>query len=379
MRRMDLWKLSLLNVFAAPLRSMLTVLGMAIGIGAILAVVTLGDAGKTQVRSEMARLGIDKVWITGAQETMLQQGDGNLLAEALQLKAAETVYASAEAVCGEREETAAIVGCEAEYLHMTGVEIVSGRMLYPVEWEADGRGLLLGENAAKALAAAAGDIIELFGRPFLVRGIVRGSDAFSRVDPSEAIFVPVKTLYAFIGTTIHEIMLDVPSGMLPQTAAAMASNVLANRRGLNVETMTLQVQMEAADSVIETFVEVLKWVALVCVLVGGIGVMNILLVSVRERRREIGIMKSLGATHRQICTLFLLEAVSYALLGGVLGVGLGHMLISIAGLSIGLAAQAEAADCICVFLAAVMIGVFFGVMPASRAAALTCVDALQEE
>lgn len=379
MKRMDLWKLSLMNVFAVPVRSLLTVLGMAIGVGAILAVITLGEAGKTQVRSEMDRLGIDKVWLTASQEASLHRGDAALLTDALQVGAAETVYASTEAVCRKRREPITVVGCEPSYLTMTGAKLVFGRMLYPLEWEADGRSLLLGEAAAQKLRACVGDVVEIHGKPFLLRGILRGSDSFSRVEISSCAFLPIKTLQAFLGEEIHEIMLAVPPGMEPQAAAAMAEHVLESRRRIHVDTLTMQVQMEAADDVVEIFVDVLKWVAIVCILVGGIGVMNILLVSVRERRREIGIMKSLGTTHRQICTLFLLEAVSYALIGGVTGIGLGHLLIVIAGQSIGLMAQESAADCICVFLAALMIGVFFGVLPASKAAALKCVDALQDE
>ena len=107
--------------------------------------------------------------------------------------------------------------------------------------------------------------------------------------------------------------------------------------------------------------------------------MNILLVSVRERRREIGIMKSLGAMQGQICALFLTEAVLYAVIGGVLGILLGAVLIVAAGGSIGLAPILRLENGAAVFLAAVAVGLFFGVTPAFRAASLRCVDALREE
>ena len=376
---MDLWRLSLLNVFAAPVRSALTVLGMAIGVGAILAVITLGDAGKMQVKSEMARLGIDKVWITAVEGEQLTQSDAALLSDVLHAETAGTVYASAEAACGEEMETIMVVGCETDYLEMTGVEIISGRRLHPLEWEADGRSLLLGEGAAQTLHAFVGDTVYVFDKPYLVCGIIRGTDGFAKVNPETAVFLPLQTLRSFLGETVHEIMLSVPKDTTPQAAAAMAQNVLWNQRGATVDALTLQVQMEAADSVVEVFVEVLKWVAAVCVLVGGIGVMNILLVSVRERRREIGIMKSLGTTHGQICTMFLMEALSYAAIGGLLGIALGKGLILIAGTSIGLSAQAGTVECMAVFAAAMFIGIFFGVSPASKAAGLTCVDALKEE
>ena len=141
----------------------------------------------------------------------------------------------------------------------------------------------------------------------------------------------------------------------------------------------MQVQIEAANSVMSIFVDVLKWVAAICILVGGIGVMNILLVSVRERRREIGIMKSLGTTEGQICLLFLLEALVYALVGGCMGLVIGIGLIETAGRSIGLTPVIRLGDCATVFLAALAVGLFFGVSPASRASRMKPVDALRDE
>ena len=379
MRRMDLWKLSLLNVFASPVRSVLTVLGMAIGVSAILAVLALGEAGKTQVRAEMGRLGIDKVWVSASGEDGLRHGDGRLLADILALDATEVAYASASVKHGSEAVPCAVLGCAQSYLDMTGIALAKGRALYPMEWRADSRSVLLGESAAQAIGARPGDVITLEGIAFVVRGTVQSANAFSRVDASGAVIVPIEALCVLLGQTVHEVLLDVPEGTMPQNVATMAQNVMEMRRGVSVDTLTLQVQMEAADSVITIFVDVLKWVALICILVGGIGVMNILLVSVRERRREIGVMKSLGTTYGQICALFLLEAVLYATLGGVLGILLGFGLIAAAGRSIGLTAWARPADCVTVFLAALAVGIAFGVMPASRAASLKCVDALRDE
>lgn len=379
MKRMDLWKLSLLNVFAAPVRSALTVLGMAIGVSAILAVLALGEAGKNQVRTEMGRLGIDKVWVSAARDEPLRHGDGQLLAERLSLDATEAVYLSAEVTSSHSQAHSSVMGCSAAYLLMTGTQVEDGRALYPMEWAADSRSVLLGGALAEELGVRPGDRIAVQGVPFVVRGTVRSANAFSRLDAATTVIVPIEALCGMLGETVHEIMMDVPEDMEPQTVAAMAQSVMEASRGVPVDTMTLQVQMEAADSVITVFVDVLKWVAFICIAVGGIGVMNILLVSVRERRREIGVMKSLGTTRGQICALFLLEALLYATLGGVLGLLLGFGLIAAAGRSIGLTAWARPGDCAAVLLCAMAVGILFGVMPASRAAALPCVDALREE
>ena len=360
MKRYDFWKLSLLNIFAAPARSVLTVLGMAIGIGAILAVITLGDAGRAQVKSEMTRLGIDRVWLTAAEGETLRHGDGQLLASSLDTAATEQVYAPATARAGRHEESCVLVGCSREYMDMMGTCVLEGRDLYAAEWQAGARSVLLGTALAEKLAVEPGDLISVSGVPLWVRGVIAQGNEMSQVDASGAVFLPIAVFCERMGQSVHEIILSVPEGIAPQAAAAMAQDVMRLKRDMSVEAVTMQVQIEAANSVMSIFVDVLKWVAAICILVGGIGVMNILLVSVRERRREIGIMKSLGTTGGQICLLFLLEALVYALVGGCMGLVIGIGLIETAGRSIGLSPVIRLGDCAAVFLAALAVGLFFG-------------------
>ena len=379
MKRYDFWKLSLLNIFAAPARSVLTVLGMAIGIGAILAVITLGDAGRAQVKSEMTRLGIDRVWLTAAEGETLRHGDAQLLASALAATATEPVYAPATARAGRREESCVLVGCSREYMDLMGTGVLAGRDLYAAEWQPGARSVLLGAALAEKLGVEPGELISVSGVPLWVRGIIAQGNELSQVDASGAVFLPIAVFCEWMGQGVHEIILSVPEGVTPQAVAAMAQDVMRVKRDMSVEAVTMQVQIEAANSVMSIFVDVLKWVAAICILVGGIGVMNILLVSVRERRREIGIMKSLGTTEGQICLLFLLEALVYALVGGCMGLVIGIGLIETAGRSIGLTPVIRLGDCAAVFLAALAVGLFFGVSPASRASRMKPVDALRDE
>lgn len=379
MKRYDFWRLSILNIFASPVRSVLTVLGMAIGIGAILAVLTLGDAGKVQVKNEMARLGIDKVWLTAEGEEQLRHGDAQLLSDALQTTVTEQVYAPAAVWCGHMQATSVVVGCTADYMDVMDTVLLSGRVLYPVEWQAGSRSVLMGENLARELNAVPEDVVSVGGQLFYLRGIVRQRNELSQVDADNAVFLPVEVFCELMGQSVHEITLSVPQDMKPQAVAAMAQDVMRARRNVDAQAVTMQVQIEAANSVIAIFVDVLKWVALICILVGGIGVMNILLVSVRERRREIGIMESLGTTRTQICALFLLEALIYAVVGGIFGVLIGIGLIETASRSIGLLPVIRIRDCVGVFVAAMAVGLLSGVTPASRAAQMKPVDALRED
>ena len=241
------------------------------------------------------------------------------------------------------------------------------------------RSVLLGEALAENLEVEPGELLSVSGVPFWVRGVIAQSNELSQVDASGGFFCPSRFSANGWGRACTRSSSASRKAHTPQAVAAMAQDVMRVKRDLAVDTVTMQVQIEAANSVMSIFVDVLKWVAAICILVGGIGVMNILLVSVRERRREIGIMKSLGTTEGQICLLFLLEALVYALVGGCMGLVIGVGLIETAGRSIGLTPVIRLGDCVAVFLAALAVGLIFGVSPASRASRMKPVDALRDE
>ena len=377
MKHFELWKLSCRNVFAAPIRSFLTVLGFAIGVAAILAVLTLGDAGKEQVQSEMSRLGIDTVWVTGDNTAHpLQAGIGEKLAASTGSTAHELVYLPAQVVKKNGElQTVSVIGCNYEYARSIPVE--KGRNISRAEWNERCGVILTGEKLADEMGWLLGDFVTIFQNTYQICGITGSVDGVSSLPADEGLIVPLDMVNPLTGGQLAEIQLTAGS-LSVKTTKTLAQRTL-DRLETGAQATALEVQMEAASEVVYTFVNVLRWVAFVCMLVGGIGVMNILLVNVRERKREIGIMKSIGTTPVQICILFLLEAFFYALSGGITGLMMGDLLICVAGRSISLPAAADFWDCIAVLFAAAAVGLVFGVLPALRASMLKCVDALRQE
>lgn len=379
MRSVEILVLGIRNVFMAPVRSCLTILGLGIGVASILAVLTLGSAGQSQVRSEMNRLGINKVWVTSDDSQRLQYGEGIRAAETLSLKATEQIYLTGVIEAENRSAVAVIAGCTEAFTEQVGLRFSEGCLLKNYEWGNTQKAVMLGKKLAKELDVKVGDQIKAVQEMLFVRGIVESAEGVTGSDPQETLFVPVHLLLDQTQGTIHKMLVDVPSGKDPGTVAKMIRHMVYLQQGVDADVETMQVQVDAANSVIDTFISVLEWVALICMLVGGIGVMNILLVGVRERRREIGIMQSLGVNRTQITFLFLWEAMIYAILGGVLGIVMGIVLTNTAGKSIDLAAVVQINDCVTVLAAAVCTGLFFGVTPAVKASGLKPVDALRSE
>ena len=374
MKVRDVLWLSATNLIKNPMRTLLTILGLGVGMAAILTVITLGAAGEVQVEREIDKLGVDKVWLTAESGHRLTGDSADKVAKASGAPACGAAYTVGAVAADGEVLPVSVTGYDAGAENVLQPVLLEGRWFTEREYRQGASVAIVSEALASALGGSpVGRRISLGIRQVTVVGVAAPAVAQAT---GALVALPMRTLLdTYPDVSVSEVTVSVPRGVRADEVAAMALASL----GDGFQAATLQTEIDAARSVIRIFVMVLACVAAVCMVTGGIGVINILLVSVRERRREIGLMKAVGGTSGQVAALFLTEAVCYALLGGLLGLVLGVGMIALFGRIIGLNASLTAATALPTLLGAAALGVIFGVAPAVKAAGMQPVDALRQE
>ena len=380
MRLRDAIGLAASALLKAPVRTFLTILGMSVGVAAILAVLTLGGAGEQQVEKEIARLGVNKVWIAAASGSGrgLTPQDGAAVAAAVSAPVCAGSATVATVALGAEVQAAQVAGYDENYVAVHGPTLLVGRLFLPQEYERGAAVALADAALDEALGGAIGLRLQAGARSVRVVGVIQQTAGQMLPGTAGTLVLPLRTYLDTFSGDVTELTVSVPSGRQASAIGDTASALL-NARGGSFSATSLEEEIDAARAVIRIFVMVLACVAAVCMLTGAIGLMNILLVSVRERRREIGLLKAIGGTAGQVALLFLLEAAGYALLGGVAGYLLGVALVRLFCAWIGLGAAVEASTAAVVIGASALLGALFGVLPAMRAAGMQPVDALKGE
>lgn len=366
------------NLMKNPVRTVLTVLGLGVGIGAILTVLTLGSAGEEQVEYEIARLGVDKVWISAEADNQraFTAADSALVSRMTDAPVCAGTATVGPVLFDGKTLAAQIAGYDRGVTEVHQPKLTEGRFFTGAEFETGAAVAVVDERMAESLGGdACGKRIMAGSRALRIVGVIR--DMAQAGAASGTVILPLRTyMDTYVGTHINELTVSVPRGRRAEEVGEEAVQALAQLGG-RYRAASLQEEIDAARSVVRIFVLVLACVAAVCMLTGAIGVMNILLVSVRERRREIGLLKAVGGTAQQVGMIFLLEALCYTCLGCVLGLALGAVMIRLFGALIGLDAALSAQTVLPAVLAACGLGLLFGVAPALGAARLPPVDALR--
>lgn len=371
-------RLTVSSIRSGLMRTLLTILSLAIGVAAVLTVLALGEAGEMRVEDEIGRLGVNKVWIRSVSDgCTLNEADARLISEVVQAPACAGAYTMTRAVHGREAALVQVAGFEATVAAVHAPKLLSGRLLNQQEHLSGAAVCMIDEVLEEYYGGEMlGEYIRSGNRRFRVIGIIKPLTFQTLSGGNGMMVMPLTTIHDTFGTDVAEITVAVQTGQNASDVATLAADMLGKD---GYRTDTLEKEISAAREIVRVFVMVLLCVSFVSMLSGGIGVMNIMLISVRERRNEIGVLKAIGGTSGQVTMLFLFEAAVYALMGGLLGVVLGIGLIRVFGHLIGLPAATGIATIMPVLLCAALVGVFFGVIPAIKAASIPPVEALQSD
>ena len=390
---------------ANRLRTFLTMLGMMIGVAAVIMMLAVGRGAQSTVEDSIATMGSNLFIVLSGSSTAsgVRIGTGN--APTLTLNDADAIGelnsvggvapvspGSAQIVYGSNNWGTFVTGTTPSYVDVANWTIDSGEMFSDADVRASARVAVLGATVAKNLFEeedAVGKVIRVRGSPFTVVGVMaRKGQSLDGRDQDDTVFIPVTTAQRkvfgsqFPGT-VRFIQVKAKTAEAMPAAEREMAQLLRQRHRLSdradddfdIRNMTAVANAAAATAKVMSLM--LGAIASISLLVGGIGIMNIMLVSVTERTREIGIRIAIGARERDILTQFLLEAIIISLFGSLIGVVLGVGAAAIANAAASITVIVTMGSILLAFSVAAAIGVFFGFYPASKAAHLKPIDALR--
>lgn len=391
---------------ANKLRAILTMLGIIIGVGAVVAMVSLGLGVQQKVQNSIAGLGSNLLIVTpgsnspsggvrlaaGSNITLTKQ-DGKAISQQVSgiNAVAPAVSQQFQIIYGNQNWKTSVQGATPEFLAIRNFEVASGTFFSTSDEDTRARVAVIGDTVATNLfggVSPVGQTIRIGQAPFRVIGVL-GSKGQSSMgsDQDDVVIVPLTTAQErLMGISyVHNINIQVESDEIMDKVQEDVATLLRSRHHLAQNTTddftvrnltSLMTTMKETTGTLTLF---LGSVAAISLLVGGIGIMNIMLVSVTERTREIGIRKALGATYNNILLQFIIEAVVIGVTGGLLGILLGVVGARIVSLIAGWNTVISYIAIFSAFTISVMIGLFFGIYPARKAALLDPIEALRYE
>jgi len=398
-------RVSLRALRANKLRSALTMLGIIIGVAAVIAMVGIGNGATASITSQIQGMGSNLLTISPGQSNNggVNGGAGSsaslTMTDVSKIKIGSAIKAvapmtstSGQVVLGSGNTSASINGTTADYQIIKNVTITRGRFITQEDVNSSARVAVLGPNVVENLMGDAnadiiGKNIKINNVPFQVIGVTTATGSTGFQSNDDMITAPISTIQArLIGNkTVRSILVSATSEDLMQmaqdeiTIALRKAHKIPEGKENDFRVQNQADMLETMQSVTQTMTMLLGGIAGISLLVGGIGIMNIMLVSVTERTREIGIRKAIGAKGRDILLQFLIEAVVLSVLGGGIGIALGYGGASLVGKAFALDTSISLTSVIMAFGFSAAIGIIFGVFPARKAAAMDPIDALRFE
>ena len=385
------------------MRSFLTVLGIVIGVSAVITMVTLGNGATLSVQAQIASLGTNLLQVRPGQRMgpggasgapAFKDVDADAIAQQIGgiLAVAPEARTSATAVAGGRNWTTSVLGSTNDWLQTGSWTLARGREFTPDEQRVGAAVCLIGQTVQRELFGASTDPL---GERVRVRqfscevvGVLasKGQGAFGN-DQDDVVLLPLKTLQRrVIGSTrVPTLLVSMKDGSDAERVKASLTELLRERRKLsdsdddNFNVLDTKQLADTFSGTTRVMTTLLGAVAAVSLLVGGIGILNIMLVSVTERTREIGLRLAIGALEREVLMQFLIEAVVLAALGGLIGIVLATGASMLLAGAMGIPYIFHPGVNVLAFVFSAVIGVVFGFFPARRAARLDPIEALRHE
>jgi len=395
-------RLALNTIRRNPLRSFLTLLGIVIGVGAVIAMVTIGNGTTAKVTADLAKLGSN---LLSVQPGQLGPGRASSTAKAFnardidamktQLNGVKAVAPVAQksitAIYGSESRSTTITGSDNGYFVTQDWLVKTGRQFFDNEIRGGRAACIIGTTVRDKLFGHA----EPLGRNIRVSNVscevigvleTKGQSSFG-TDQDDMVLMPLRTFQRRLAgnTDIGRVMVSARDGVETSKVQADIERILRERRNIapgkedDFSVLDMKQIAQATAGTTAMLTALLGAVAAVSLLVGGIGIMNIMLVSVTERTREIGIRLAIGALERQVLSQFLVEATVLSLFGGVIGILLGLGLAYVATRMLQVPFTVDAQIVVEAFAFSALVGIVFGYFPARRAARLDPIEALRHE
>jgi len=387
------------------LRSALTALGIIIGVAAVIAMVGIGNGAKAQVEAQIASLGQNIILVFSGSTTSsgIRTGWGG--AGTLKIEDAEAIRREVSGVTAVSEEVVSttqvaagnqnwftrIYGESADYLDIRQWPLADGAPFTPQDVRSANKVCVIGRTTATQIYGnddPIGQVLRVKNVPFTITGVLTPKGLSAQgVDQDDIVIMPYTSAMKRVagGTTLRNINVQVGDANQMDSAQKQIIDLLRQRHNIRPgrdDDFTVRSQQEIADAATATtnvMTGLLGAIAGVSLVVGGIGIMNIMLVSVTERTREIGTRMAVGAHGRDILTQFLIEAISLSSVGGILGIIIGIAAAKTIAITRHWPALISPASIVIAFLVSAAVGIFFGFYPARKAAALDPIEALRYE
>ena len=379
--------MSLRALTANRMRTILTMLGIIIGVAAVIALVSAGQGAQRMVSGQIDAMGTNLIMVTPKGATRLELDDVDYLLERVQSlsRVMPIIQASTEVSWRGNSATIAVQGVTQEFPDIRSFYPSAGRFLLESDVDQRRKVAVIGQTVVDDIFDGEdpiGQILTVQGQSFTVVGVLEEKGESFGSDQDNVVLVPITTLQRIAGTRYVN-MLYAQVGDIEETDAAVSliQSVFdsKNRRSDTVQVSSQAQLLDTVSTITSTFTILLAAIAGISLLVGGIGIMNIMLVSVTERIREIGLRKAVGAKSKDVMFQFLVEASMLSGMGGLIGVILGSSASTVLARYGGWVAYTSPGAILLALGFSVAVGIFFGLYPAARASKLDPIYCLRYE